>query len=107
MVQCILLWDNLSNTDDNSFDKDIPDADSKKIIQHHFKLKPKKIYMENTWGGECDEKETFNVMINVRPCTITRQGHSVSCESCKNFSMGRKIVFVLGICGLFKINVLN
>ena len=28
-----------NNTDDNSFDKDIPDADSKKIIQHHFKLK--------------------------------------------------------------------
>ena len=22
------------NTDDNSFDKDIPDADSKKVIQH-------------------------------------------------------------------------
>ena len=27
--------------DDNSFDKDIPAADSKKIIQHHFKLKKK------------------------------------------------------------------
>ena len=33
-------------TEDNSFDKDIPDADSKKIIQHHFKLK-KKTCMEN------------------------------------------------------------
>ena len=26
--------------------------------------------------GECEEKETFDVMINVRPCAITRQGHS-------------------------------
>ena len=33
--------------------------------------------------GECEEKETFNVMINVRPCTMTRQGHSVVWESCK------------------------
>ena len=29
------------------------------------------------------KKETFDVMINVRPCTMTRQGHSVSWESCK------------------------
>ena len=29
----------INNTDDNSFDKNILDADSKKIIQHHFKLK--------------------------------------------------------------------
>ena len=28
-----------NNTEDNSFGKDIPDADSEKIIQHHFKLK--------------------------------------------------------------------
>ena len=27
------------NNDDDSFDKDIPDAHSKKVIQHHFKLK--------------------------------------------------------------------
>ena len=33
--------DNFNNTDDNSFDKGIPDADTKKIIQHHFKLKNK------------------------------------------------------------------
>ena len=32
---------------------------------------------------ECEEKEIFDIMINVRPCTITRQGHSVSYESCK------------------------
>ena len=32
-------WDTFDNTDDDSFDKDILDADSKKIIQHHFKLK--------------------------------------------------------------------
>ena len=35
--------------------------------------------------GECEEKETFDVMINARPCTVTRQGHSVSWESCKIF----------------------
>ena len=23
--------------------------------------------------------------VNARPCTVTRQGHSVSCESCKIF----------------------
>ena len=27
-----------------SFDKDIPDADSKKIVQHHFKLKKKHVW---------------------------------------------------------------
>ena len=31
--------DTFNKTEDNSFDKDIPDADSKKIIQYHFKLK--------------------------------------------------------------------
>ena len=32
-------WDTFNNNDNESFDKDIPDADSKKIIQHSFKLK--------------------------------------------------------------------
>ena len=32
---------------------------------------------------ECEEEDSFNVMINVRPCTMTREGHSVSWESCK------------------------
>ena len=32
---------------------------------------------------ECEEKETFDVMINVRPCAMTRQGHSVSWEPCE------------------------
>ena len=27
------------NNDDDSFDKDIPDADSKKVREYHFKLK--------------------------------------------------------------------
>ena len=72
------------------------DADSKKIIQHHFKPKKTCLCVENV-----RKKETIDVMINVRPCTITRQGHSVSCESCEIF-MGRKVVFVLGIRGLFK-----
>ena len=35
-----------NNMDCNSFDKDILDADSKKIIQHHVKLK--KTCVENT-----------------------------------------------------------
>ena len=51
--------------------------------------------------GECEEKETFDIVINVRPCTITRQGHSVSCESCKKF-MGSKVVEFV-VCS--KINV--
>ena len=66
--------------------------------------------------GECEEKETFDVMINVRSCTITRQGHSVSWESCKIclweescLCVRKKVVFVLGkqqtVCS--KINVLN
>ena len=55
----------------------------KEFIQHHFKLKKKRV--EDTWAmcGECEEKETFHIIINMRPCTITRQHHSVSCESCK------------------------
>ena len=41
----------LNNTDDNSFDKNISDADSKKIIQHHFKLKKNMHgeYMSYVW----------------------------------------------------------
>ena len=33
--------------------------------------------------GECEEKETFGVLINVRLCNMTKQGHSVSWELCK------------------------
>ena len=29
--------DVFNNNDDDSFDEDIPDADSKKVMQHHFK----------------------------------------------------------------------
>ena len=49
MVYLATEWDTFRNSDDNSFDKHIPDADSKKIIQHHFKLK-KKTCVENTWA---------------------------------------------------------
>ena len=38
--------DTSNNNDDDSFDKGIPDVDSKEVIQHHFKLK-KKTSMEN------------------------------------------------------------
>ena len=34
------------SNDDDSSDKDIPDVDSKKVIQHHFKLR-KNTCMEN------------------------------------------------------------
>ena len=61
--------------DGNSFNKDIPDAESKKIIQHHFKLKKK----------TC-------------ACTITRQGLANHVK----FVYKKKVVFVLGICGLLK-----
>ena len=83
MLYLATNWETFNNNDDVSFDKDIPDADGKKVIQRHFKLK--KICMEDMWAmcGECEEKETFDVMINVRPCTMTRQGHSVSWDSCK------------------------
>ena len=44
-------WHTFNNTDDNSFDKDIPDADRKKIIQHYFKLKKdmRGEYMSYVW----------------------------------------------------------
>ena len=69
---------------DKPFDKNIPDADRKKIIQHHFKLKKKHAWrLHELCVENVSKKETFNVMINVRPCTITRQGHFVSCQSCR------------------------
>ena len=43
---------------------------------------------------ECEEKETFDVMINVRPCTITRQGHSVSYKSGNICPWEEKLSFV-------------
>ena len=45
-------------------------------------------------SGECEEKETFNIMINVRPCTMTRQGHFVSWESCKICLWEEKVLCV-------------
>ena len=55
---------------------------------------------------ECEEKETFDVMINVRPCTMTRQGHFVSCESCK-ICLWEERLSLCCLSGLFKINVLR
>ena len=74
--------------------------------------------------GECGEKETLNVMINVRQCIFTRHCHSLYLANhvkfghfgrvtlcilqiMQNLSMERKVVFVSGICGLFNINVQN
>ena len=51
--------------------------------------------------GECDEKETFDVMINARSCTITRQV-TLYLTNHINIFMGRNIVSVLGIYGLFE-----
>ena len=57
--------------------------------------------------GECEEKETFDVTINVRSCTITRQG-TLYLANRVNILMGRNIDFVLGICVVCsKIDVLN
>ena len=47
--------------------------------------------------GEYEKKETFNVMIKVRPCTMTRQAHSVSWELCKICLWKEKLFFVLDI----------
>ena len=54
--------------------------------------------------GECEEKETFNVMINMKPCTMIRQVQSVSWESCKislwkdklSLCSAQKVVLLLG-----------
>ena len=51
--------------------------------------------------GECEEKEALDVMINVSSCTITRQV-TLYLANHVNILMGRTIVFVLGIYGLFK-----
>ena len=51
--------------------------------------------------GECEEKETFDNMINVRSYTITRQV-TLYLANHVNILMGRNIVFVLDIYGLFK-----
>ena len=54
MVYLATKCDIFNNTNDNSFNKDIPEADSKKIIQH-VKLKKKyawrihELCVENVW----------------------------------------------------------
>ena len=57
--------------------------------------------------GECEERETFNVMINVRPCIVTRQRDSVSCESRKICLWEEKLSCVGHLWFVKKINVLN
>ena len=51
-------------------------------------------------------KKIFDIMINMRSCTITRQVTLYPVNHV-NIFMGRNIVFVLGIYGFSKINVLN
>ena len=57
--------------------------------------------------GECEEKETFDVKINVRPCTMIRQGHSVSWESCKLCLWEEKLSSCQAFVVRLKSNVLN
>ena len=56
---------------------------------------------------ECEEKESFDVMTNVRPVTITRQGHSASCESCKICLWEEKLSLCYAFVVCSKINALN
>ena len=63
--------------DNNPLDKNIRDTDSKKIIQHHFKVKKRCVEITSAMCGERGEKETLNVMINMRQCIFIRQGHSL------------------------------
>ena len=46
-------------------------------------------------------KRVIRRLINVRPCTITRQG-PLYLENRIKFVYGKKIVFVFGICDLLK-----
>ena len=57
--------------------------------------------------GECEKKETLDIMINVRPCTVTRQGHSVFCESCEVCLWEEKLSLCQEFVVCLKINVLN
>ena len=56
MVCLATKWDTFNNNDDDSFDKDILDADSKKVMQYHFRLKTKNMhrkyvsYVWRMWG---------------------------------------------------------
>ena len=52
-------------------------------------------------------KETFDVMINVRPCTITSQDHSAFCKSCKKVYGKKGCLCVQAIVLCSEINVLN
>ena len=98
--------DTFNNNNDNSFDKDIPDADSKKIIQHNFKLEKKicmnicELCVENVRKRDIlrhDEREAMY---------YDKAGSLCNLGIMSNLSMGRKVVFVSGK-PRFKINVLN
>ena len=53
--------------------------------------------------GECEEKETFGVLINVRLCNMAKQGHSVSWELCKICLWEEK----LSLCQAFVVSSKN
>ena len=54
-------------------------------------------------SGECEEKETFDVMINV----LSQGRVTLYFANHVKFVYGKKSVLVLGIFSSFKINVLN
>ena len=54
--------DTFNNNDDDSFDKDIPDADSKKVTQHIFIIKTNMHGKYVSYVSRMREKETFDVM---------------------------------------------
>ena len=56
--------------------------------------------------GECEEKETFDIMINERLFTMQRQGHSVSWESCKICLWEEKLSLCQALLVSSEINVL-
>ena len=61
MVYLATKWDAFNKTGDNWFDKGIPGADSKKIIQH-FKLKKKRAWKYMSYVWRMWRKETFDAI---------------------------------------------
>ena len=72
-----------NNTEDNSFGKDIPDADSEKITQHHFKLKKQHAWKIHEPCVENVRKRDIRRHDKREAMYYHNTGHSVSCESCK------------------------
>ena len=62
-------------------------------------------YVSYVWFSKKNTgKDTFDIMINVRPCTMTGQSHSVAWELCKICLWEETLQgnVVLGICSLLK-----